>query len=74
MLFYFERSEKGIRGRTRETIVTTLNKDINGAKSIKRAFPIPTLKIMEDFVHVSSVEQDQKAWRRFSDAVCRVAE
>ena len=42
MKFYFEESEK--RFRPRESIVTTLNEDINGAKSMNRDFPIPTLK------------------------------
>ena len=44
MKFYFERSEKGFRGRPRESIVTTLNKDITRARSMERSFPIPTIK------------------------------
>ncbi len=36
MKFYFERSEKGFRGRPQETIVTTLNKGITRARSIDR--------------------------------------
>ena len=39
MEFYFEESEKRFRGRPRGSIVTTLNKDINRAKSMNRGFP-----------------------------------
>ena len=53
--FYFEESEKRFRGRPRESIVPTLNKDINRAKSINRNFPIPTLRRKEDFEHIRSL-------------------
>ena len=42
--FYFEKSEKRLRDRSRETSVTTLNKGINKAKSMKSGFLIPTLR------------------------------
>ena len=63
-----------LRGRPRESIVTTLNKDINRVKSMNRGFPIPTLRRKEDFEHIRSVAQDRKAWRKCSDMVCRAAE
>ena len=69
MKFYFEKSEKRFRGRPRESIVTTLNKDINRAESMNRGFPIPTLRRKEDFEHIRSIAQDRKAWRKYSDAV-----
>ena len=34
--FYFEKSEKGFRSRTQGAIATTLNKDIAGARLIKK--------------------------------------
>ena len=74
MKFYFEESEKRFRGIPRESIVTTLNKDINRAKSMNRGFPLPTLRRKEDFEHIRSIVQDRKAWRKYSDAVCRAAE
>ena len=49
MKFYFEGSGKRFRGRPRETLVTTLNKDITRARSMERSFPIPTIKSKEDF-------------------------
>ena len=55
-------------------MLTTLNKDMIRAKSRKGDFPIPTLKRVEDFVYLRSIAQDRKAWRRFSDAVCRAAD
>jgi len=48
MTVYFEESEKKFRGRPRECIVRTLNKDIKRAKSINRDCPIPTLRRKED--------------------------
>ena len=59
--FNFERTEKGFKGRPTETIATTLNKDINRAKSMKRDFPILTLNRMENFVHIRSIAQNRKA-------------
>ena len=41
--FYFERLEKAFRGRPRETILTTIYKDISRTKSMKKDFPIPTV-------------------------------
>ena len=66
MKFYFEESDKRFRGRPRESIVITLNIDINRAKSLNRDFPIPTLRRKEDFEHTRSIEQDRKAWRKYS--------
>ena len=43
--FNLRRLEKGVfRSRLGETIVTALNKDIIGTKSMKRDLTIPTLK------------------------------
>ena len=66
MKFYFEESDKRFGGRPRESIVITLNKDINRAKSMNRDFPIPTLRRKEDFEHTRSIAQDRKAWRKHS--------
>jgi len=74
MKFYFEESEKKFRGRPRESIVTTLNKDINRAKSINRDFLIPTLRREEDFKYIRSLAQDRNAWREYSGVICRAAE
>ena len=74
MKFYFEESEKKFRGRPRESIVTTLNKDINRAKSINRDFLIPTLRREEDFKYIRSLAQDRNAWREYSGVICRSAE
>lgn len=74
MKFYFERSEKGFRGRPRESIVTTLNKDITRARSMKRDFPIRALKKKEDFEHIKSQAQDRKNWRKISETICKAAE
>ena len=54
MKFYLERSEKGLRGRPRETIVTTLNKDITREKLRKRDFPVSTFRRKEDFEQIRS--------------------
>ena len=72
--FYFERSEKGYRGRLRESIVTTLNKDIKRADWIKRDVPIPPLRRKQDFEDIGAISLDRKIWRKFSYVVCRVAE
>ena len=74
MKFYFERSEKGFRGRPRESIVTTLNKDITRARSMNREFEIQSLKTKEDFKYIRSKAQDRKDWRRISEIVCKAAE
>ena len=74
MKFYFEESEKKFRGKPRESIVTTLNKDINRAKSINRDFPIPTLRRKEDFKYIRSLAQDRNTWREYSGVICRAAE
>ena len=70
MKFYFERSEKGFRGRPRESIVTTLNKDIARARSMNRDFEIRSLKTKEGFEHIKPKAQDRKDWRRISETVC----
>ena len=72
--FYFERSEKGFRGRPRESIVTTSNKDIHRAKLIGKDFPMQPLKRKEDFENIKSLAQNRKDWRKFSDVICRTAE
>jgi len=64
MKFYFKESEKKFRGRPRESI----------AKSINRDFPIPTLRRKEDFKYIRSWAQDRKAWREYSGVICRAAE
>ena len=46
--------------------MTTLNKDMNRAELMIRDFQIPTLKRMEDFVHVISIAQARKARGRFT--------
>ena len=74
MKFYFERSEKGFRGRPRESIVATLNKDIIRSRPMNRVFEIRSLKTKEDFEHIRSKAQDRKDWRRISEIVCRAAE
>ena len=74
MKFYFEGSEKRFRGRPRETLVTTLNKDITRARSMERSFPIPTIKSKKDFEQIRLKAQDRTAWRKISDIVCRAAE
>ena len=68
------RSEKCFRGRPRESIVTTLNKDITRARSMKRDFKIRTLKTKEDFEQIKSNAQDRDDWRRISETVCKAAE
>ena len=74
MKFHFEESKKRFRGRPKESIVRTLNKDINRAKSMNRDFLIPTLRRKEDFEHTRSIAQDRKAWKKYSDVVCGAAE
>ena len=74
MKFYFEGSGKRFRGRPRETLVTTLNKDITRARSMERSFPIPTIKSKEDFQQIRLKAQDRTAWRKISEIVCRAAE
>ena len=74
MKFYFEGSEKRFRGRPRETLVTTLNKDITRARSMERSFPIPIIKSKKDFEQIRLKAQDRTAWRKISDIVCRAAE
>ena len=70
MKFYFERLEKGFRGRTGETIITTLNNDITRARSKERSFPIPNIKSKEDFEQIRLTAQDRTAWRNISEMVC----
>eukprot|EP00794_Sanderia_malayensis_P018489 gene18489-20338_t len=67
MKFYFERSEKGFRGRPHESIVTTLNKDITRSRSMNGNFEIQSLKTKEDFEHIRSKAQDRNDWRRISE-------
>ena len=74
MKLYFERSDKGSRGRPRETIVTTLNKDITRVRSMEGSFPIPILRNKEDLEQIGSKVQDRVAWRKISNIVCRAAE
>ena len=71
--FYFEKSEKDFKGRPRETLVTTLNKDIKREKSIKRDILLPTFKKKEDFEVIRSKAPDRKDWRRISEIVCKAA-
>ena len=74
MRFYFEGSERGFRGRPRETLVTTLNKDINRARAMERSFPLPNIKNNGDFEKIRSTAKDRKEWSRLSEVVCRAAE
>ena len=74
MKFYFVRSEKRFRGRPRENIVTTLNKDITRVRSMKSSFPIATIKNKEDFEQIRLTAQDRLAWRNISEIVCKAAE
>ncbi|XP_065062423.1 uncharacterized protein LOC135689200 [Rhopilema esculentum] len=74
MRFYFEGSERGFRGRPRETLVTTLNKDITRARAMERSFPLPNIKNNGDFEKIRSTARDRKEWRRLSEVVCRAAE
>ncbi|XP_065058555.1 uncharacterized protein LOC135686281 [Rhopilema esculentum] len=74
MRFYFEGSERGFRGRPRETLVTTLNKDITRARAMERSFPLPNIKNNGDFEKIRSTAKDRKEWRRLSEVVCRAAE
>ena len=74
MKLYFETSEKGFRGSPRETMVTTLNKDITRARSMKRSFPIPTIRNKEDLEQIRAKAKDRVAWRDISNLVCKAAE
>ena len=76
MKLYFikKRSEKAFRGRPRETIVTTINKDITRARSMERSFLIPTMRNKEDLEQIRLKAQDRVAWRNISSIVCRAAE
>ena len=75
MELYFERSDKGFRGRPRETIVTTLNKDITRGRSMEGSFPIPIIRNKEDLEQIRLKAQDRAAWRKkISNIVCRAAE
>ena len=74
MKLYFERSDKGFRGSTRDTIVTALNKDITRARSMEESFPIPITRHKEDPEQIRSKAQDREAWRNISNIVCRAAE
>eukprot|EP00794_Sanderia_malayensis_P009538 gene9538-10525_t len=69
-----QQSEKGFRGRLRESIVTTLNKDITRSRSINRDFEMRSLKTKEDFELIRSKAQDRNDWRRISEVVCKAAE
>ena len=61
MKFHFEESEKRFRGRPRESIVTTLNKDINRAKSMNRGVPIPTLRSDRASITLRYIAGNRKA-------------
>ncbi|XP_065071848.1 uncharacterized protein LOC135696396 [Rhopilema esculentum] len=74
MRFYFEGSERGFRGRPRETLVTTFNKAITRARAMERSFPLPNMKNNGDFEKIQSTAKDRKEWRRLSEIVCRAAE
>ena len=67
------KDQKRFRGRPRETIVTTLKKDITRARSMKRSFPIATIKNKEDFEQIRLIAQDRIAWRNISEVVCKAA-
>ena len=74
MRLYFEGSERGFRGRPRETLVTNLNKDITRARAMERSFPLLNMKNNGDFEKIRSTAKDRKKWRRLSEVVCRAAE
>ena len=69
MKLYFEKSDKGFRGRPRETMVTTLNKDITRARSMEGSFPIPIIRNKGDLEQIRSKAQCRAAWRNIPNIV-----
>ena len=63
MRFYFEGSERGFRGRPRETHVTTFIKDITRVRAMERPFPPLNMMKKGDFEKIRSTAKDRKQWR-----------
>ena len=75
MLYYFEPSSaKGFRGRSRCTIVTTLDSDIKKTASKLQTFQLSRLRNLEDLQHVRQLAQDRDNWRTIINDIYLVAE
>ena len=65
MKFYSKISElKGFWGTLRETLVTTLSKDIKRVLEVDPSFPLQSTKTTTDLQHACQLAKDSLYWKR----------